>query len=215
MGAGIALEFKLRYPDMYDDYVERCKNNKVIIGNPYIYEITEEKWIMNFPTKNHWRYPSKLEWIEAGFEYFIKNYKKRDIGSIAFPKLGSSNGKLKWEDVNKLMINYLKNLDIDIYICLDEKEEAEGIEKMMIELINNFSPDYLIKNKITTKLQAYYISQCIPVKRFWQLSVDKKLSKKSYEKLFKFCYDKVQNESSQQKKYESNNEQLSFIAENI
>jgi len=111
MGAGIALEFKLRYPEMFQDYVAKCKSKKMKVGTPRIYEYSENVWIMNFPTKGHWRYPSKIAWIEQGLKYFAENYKKRNIGSIAFPKLGTNNGGLEWKEVKVLMEKYLSDLE--------------------------------------------------------------------------------------------------------
>jgi O-acetyl-ADP-ribose deacetylase (regulator of RNase III) len=137
MGKGLALEFKLRYPDMYEEYKKQCEIKEIKIGKIKLYEESENLWIMNFPTKMHWRNPSKMEYIEAGLKYFVKNYKKINIESIAFPKLGSNNGGLKWEDVKVLMEKYLNDLDIDVYICLDKKREPEGKEKEMLDSIIN------------------------------------------------------------------------------
>ena len=91
MGGGLALEFKLRFPEMYEDYIERCKRKEVRIGRTYLYRDYETPWIMNFPTKKHWKYPSKLQWVQQGLEYFIVNYERYGITSIAFPLLGCSN----------------------------------------------------------------------------------------------------------------------------
>ena len=68
--------------------------------------------IVNFPTKWHFKYPSKLEWIDQGLNDFLISYKKQGITSVAFPKLGTSNGGLNWEDVRKLMEKYLSKADI-------------------------------------------------------------------------------------------------------
>ncbi len=133
MGAGLALEFKLRFPEMYEEYVIRCKKKEVKIGIPYIYSYDNDLLILNFPTKDHWKYPSKIEWIEEGLDYFVSNHKEWGITSIAFPKLGSSNGKLDWQNVRLLMEKYLENIDIEVYICLDEENEANGIEKKMLD----------------------------------------------------------------------------------
>lgn len=191
MGAGIALEFKLRFPDMYDDYVNKCKQNKLKIGKPYIYKHSSDIWIMNFPTKNHWKYPSKIEWIEKGLEYFKVNYKKWGVDSIAFPKLGTANGKLDWLEVRVMMEKYLKDLDIDVYICLDEKEEAEGIEKIMIDSINDSSIDYLVNNVKINRRQAQAVSSNLPMDRFWHISKIKGIGIKTYEKLFSYYYGKA------------------------
>ena len=109
MGAGLALEFKLRYPKMYKDYKEKCDKNLVRIGRPYIYKHSNELWILNFPTKKHWRNESKIKWIESGLKYFKQNNKKVNIESVAFPKLGCNNGGLNWDDVLNLMKKYLSN----------------------------------------------------------------------------------------------------------
>jgi len=77
-------------------------------------------WILNFPNKDDWRLPSKLEYLEKGLEYVVANYKEEGIKSIAFPKLGAQNGKLSWDDVGPLMARYLSQLDIDVYIYIAE-----------------------------------------------------------------------------------------------
>lgn len=117
MGKGIALEFKKRYPGMFEIYRKMCEKKQLKIGKlSLIYEL--DHWILLFPTKENWRYPSKLEYIESGLDKFVKEYANRGITSIAFPKLGCGNGELDWEDVKVLMEKYLKPLPIDIYIYL-------------------------------------------------------------------------------------------------
>jgi O-acetyl-ADP-ribose deacetylase (regulator of RNase III) len=119
MGKGLALAFKQRYPEMFLVYQQECKTGKLRIGRPILYKASNP-WILNFPTKDHWRPPSKIEYLEKGLEYFIKNYKKAGIKSIAFPKLGAQNGKLSWDDVGPLMAKYLSQIDIDVYIYIAE-----------------------------------------------------------------------------------------------
>ncbi|RLI77322.1 hypothetical protein DRP05_10440 [Archaeoglobales archaeon] len=97
----------------------------------------EEPHILNFPTKDHWRYPSKLEWIEEGLKYFADKYKSLNIKSIAFPKLGTDKGGLEWEDVKDLMEKYLGNIDILVYVCYDNKPDL--IEQKMIQEVNTLS----------------------------------------------------------------------------
>jgi O-acetyl-ADP-ribose deacetylase (regulator of RNase III) len=188
MGAGIALEFKLRYPEMYKGYKYKCQNDKVRIGRPYLYKYDKDLWILNFPTKKHWRYNSKIEWIESGLEYFANNYQKVNLESIAFPKLGTNNGGLNWPDVKKLMEQYLNNVFIDVYICLNEKEKPEGIEKEMVNFINKADYKKLINNVGLNTKQSKVIIEHQPIKRFWYINEFKGIGKKSYEKLFKYCY---------------------------
>lgn len=117
MGRGIALEYKYRFPEMYQSYKKVCDNKELRPGLLQLWT-KSTPWILNFPTKNHWRLPSKIEYIEAGFIKFSDIYFKKDITSIAFPILGSSAGGLDEKVVIDLMRNYLtplKNLDVEIY----------------------------------------------------------------------------------------------------
>lgn len=121
MGKGLALAFKQRYPAMFSVYQQECKTGKLRIGHPTLYQ-QSTPWILNFPTKDHWRFPSKLEYLKKGLEYFVANYKKAGIHSIAFPKLGAQNGKLSWDDVGPLMAKYLSEVDIAVYIYITESD---------------------------------------------------------------------------------------------
>ncbi|MDQ6660796.1 MAG: macro domain-containing protein [Chloroflexota bacterium] len=122
MGKGLALAFKQRYPAMFVVYQQECRTGKLRIGRPSLYQ-QSTPWILNFPTKDHWKPPSKLEYLEKGLEYFVTNYKKAGIRSIAFPKLGAQNGKLSWDEVGPLMARYLSQLDIDVYIYIAEGDK--------------------------------------------------------------------------------------------
>jgi O-acetyl-ADP-ribose deacetylase (regulator of RNase III) len=74
---------------------------------------------MLFPTKKHWRSPSKIEYIEKGLEKFARSYEDLEIESIAFPRLGCGNGGLDWNEVRPIMEKYLKPLPIQIYVYVD------------------------------------------------------------------------------------------------
>src|SRR5438067_13930817 len=69
MGKGIALGFKQRYPEMYEDYVSRCNAGEVALGRPYLYRRPEPPWVINFPTKDHWRSVARLDAIIEGLDY--------------------------------------------------------------------------------------------------------------------------------------------------
>jgi len=75
MGAGIAFEFKLRYPEMYAAYVDLCNKNQINIGALWLYRDKSQS-ILNFPTKTDWRLPSRIEYIQAGLEEFVSSYKE-------------------------------------------------------------------------------------------------------------------------------------------
>lgn len=116
MGKGIALEFKNRYPKMFTEYQDMCSKNEMTIGRLHYYRDTTGISIINFPTKNHWRSKSNLEYVISGLDCFVKNYEKLGIKSIAFPALGCGNGGLSWETVEPIMYEKLKDLPIYIEV---------------------------------------------------------------------------------------------------
>lgn len=118
MGKGIALQFKNKYPDMFKAYQNVCERHLLDVGKLYLWKCSE-KWVLMFPTKKHWRNPSKIEYIESGLKKFVDNYERLGIESIAFPKLGCGNGNLDWEVVRPIMEKYLKRLPITVYIYVD------------------------------------------------------------------------------------------------
>ena len=102
MGKGIAIEYKLRYPDMFDTYFKLCERKLLKPGLLQLWT-KSNPWILNFPTKFHWKYPSKLEYVELGLEKFHNIYLEKKISSIAFPLLGVNSGGLDQNSVVDLM----------------------------------------------------------------------------------------------------------------
>lgn len=114
MGKGVALEFKRRFPEMYQDYVRRCAHGEVQLGKPYLYRHLLDRWVLNFPTKSHWRTVSKLSDIEAGLEYLKGHYRDWGIASLAVPPLGCGNGGLEWRVVGPTLYRHFRELDIPV-----------------------------------------------------------------------------------------------------
>jgi len=119
MGKGIALEYKLRFPEMFDEYKSFCDSGKLQIGKLHLWKKNDRRWVLNFPTKVHYANPSEISFIEKGLKKFSDSYKQKGITSIAFPQLGSSLGGLDWDrEVHPLMVKYLKdlqNLEVEIF----------------------------------------------------------------------------------------------------
>ncbi|MDD3039059.1 macro domain-containing protein [Bacteroides sp.] len=114
MGAGLAKQFRDRYPDINVPYRKTCSHNELRIGSPWLFSFPEIN-ILCFPTKLPWKDPSKLEYIEAGLISF-RNNDQHPITSIAFPPLGTGLGSLPKQDVKQLMEHYLEDIDIPIEI---------------------------------------------------------------------------------------------------
>jgi O-acetyl-ADP-ribose deacetylase (regulator of RNase III) len=188
MGAGIAAEFMLRFPKMFEDYKERCENKEIQVGKVSYFK-DESYTIINFPTKWHFKYPSQIEWIELGLKDFVKTYRRFDFGSVAFPKLGTLNGGLKWADVKALMEKYLSNLDIDVIICLDELRESQGIEAKMVSIFNENHASILEELPKITEKQKNTLQTSVPIRRFWHLSELGGIGFATYSSIFKVCFD--------------------------
>jgi len=114
MGKGIALEFKEQFPDMFDDYVARCNRKEFRLGKPYLYKRLTPPWILNFPTKGHWRSVSRIEHIVKGLKYLFQHYKEWGITSLAVPPLGCGQGQLEWKIVGPTLYRSLNQLDIPV-----------------------------------------------------------------------------------------------------
>lgn len=115
MGAGIALECRLRYPEMLDQYVKYCSEGKIDIGILWLFK-SNDRWILNFPTKKSWRLPSKEAYLHAGLRKFMDTYQARKIQSIAFPALGAQHGGFDTSTSIDLMKSYLSECTIPVEI---------------------------------------------------------------------------------------------------
>lgn len=132
MGRGIALQFKKAHPENFEAYAAACKNGEVQPGRMFVYEtgtLTNPRYIINFPTKRHWRGKSRLEDIEAGLQALTKVIQKRNIGSIALPPLGSGLGGLEWADVKMRIEAALRDLT-DVRIIVFEPRGAPDPKSM-------------------------------------------------------------------------------------
>ena len=138
MGKGIALMFKERFPEPSQQYVRASKAGGVRVGTMFV-TATEElfpKWIIHFPTKRHWRHPSKVEWIQSGLQDLVKVVRELGISSIAVPPLGCGNGGLDWQDVRPLIeeaFASISGIEATIYeptVEYQNKPKRIGVEEL-------------------------------------------------------------------------------------
>lgn len=116
MGKGIALDFKLRFPQMFKAYQKVCFAHNLRPGQILPYH-DEDYLILNFAIKDDWKEPSKVEWIEECLHKFVENYKRLGITSVAFPWMGAMNGGIPIDIIKDLTRKYLSNLDdIDVEV---------------------------------------------------------------------------------------------------
>ena len=116
MGKGLALGFKQAYPAMFEDYARRCASREVRPGQPYLWRPAhaDQHWILNFPTKRHWRSRSRLSDIVSGLDWLEAHCEEWRIESLAVPALGCQNGGLRWAEVGPLLYERLGRLGIPV-----------------------------------------------------------------------------------------------------
>ena len=135
MGKGIALQFKQAFPANYEAFRKACARNEVVPGKMFVFEtgqLTNPRLIINFPTKRHWRQPSRLKDIEAGLEDLVRVLRDRRVKSVAVPPLGCGSGGLKWSTVRPLIVEALDTLP-DIRVLLFAPEGAPAADAMPVK----------------------------------------------------------------------------------
>jgi O-acetyl-ADP-ribose deacetylase (regulator of RNase III) len=134
MGKGIALQFKQAYPDNFDAYQRACRRGEVTPGRMFVFErnvLHGTRWIINFPTKRHWKHKARLADISAGLVDLVRVLKMRNIRSIAVPPLGCGNGGLSWYEVKPLIESALRTLP-DVRVLLYAPEGSPDADFMPV-----------------------------------------------------------------------------------
>lgn len=196
MGAGIALEFKLRYPTMFNTYVNYCESNIIDIGKLWIYKHSKSKWVLNFPTKLHWKYPTKIEYLEKGLIKFVQTYKSKGITSIAFPVLGANKGGLTEDTSLEIMKKYLSKCDIpiDIYkydpsayddLFASFKKKILLLDSNELSILSGIKLNYIKKIKLNLENSN--------INSISMLASTKGIGITTLEKAFKFSMDEKLN----------------------
>lgn len=128
MGRGLALQFKNKFPQNFKEYQLACTNKEVQLGKMFVHQtgqLINPKYIINFPTKGHWKQNSKIEDISNGLDDLITIIEKYSIKSIAIPPLGSGLGGLDWKMVKKLIEEKLKNINCTIILFEPLEQKIE------------------------------------------------------------------------------------------
>jgi len=119
MGKGIALAFKNRFPANFQAYAAACQRGEVVTGRMFITEtpaLLGPRWIVNFPTKQHWRDPSQLEWVQTGLQDLRRFLLAQQVQSVALPALGAGLGGLSWPTVRAEIEAALADLPVDVRV---------------------------------------------------------------------------------------------------
>jgi O-acetyl-ADP-ribose deacetylase (regulator of RNase III) len=117
MGAGLALAFNKEYNGLLFHYRTACKTGALTTGQVWVYKVNKQRQILCLPTKEHWKNPSKLEWIDEALATLARDYKELGIRSLALPRIGCGKGQLEWAaDVRPLVYKHLADLPIPITV---------------------------------------------------------------------------------------------------
>ena len=140
MGKGIALMFREAYPESAREYQEAAKAGRIRVGQMHVtrnHELVGPRWIIDFPTKKHWRHPSRLEWIREGLRDLARVIGEYQIATIALPPLGCGNGGLEWtqHDVMGEMILCLDTITTDPRTGDHDPSLMPLIERLVTEAI--------------------------------------------------------------------------------
>lgn len=148
MGKGLAFQFKKKYPVMEKSYVETCKNGLLSPGKLHIF-FENDKYIINFPTKNKWRENSKLIYITDGLKELKKELISRNISSVAIPPLGSGNGGLDWNKVKLEIIRELEDISENIYV--EVYEPSDNVSSKLPEPKVDYKTLFLLRLSLEIK----------------------------------------------------------------
>jgi O-acetyl-ADP-ribose deacetylase (regulator of RNase III)/uncharacterized protein YwgA len=166
MGKGVALEFKKRWPAMFEDYRRRCERGQVRLGEPYLYRDTSGISIVNFPTKDHWRSPSRIADVERGLDYVAAHVREWGVTSLALPPLGCGNGGLEWSEVGPLIYRKLHGLQMDVEVYAPYGTPAQQLTEAFLAApaqmsmsghgrrIEKLNPDWVALLEVLRELQA-------------------------------------------------------------
>lgn len=139
MGKGIALMFRERFPENTEAYERACRDRAIRVGRMFVTKLQSlwgPRWVINFPTKKHWRNPSKLEWIRAGLKDLVRVIQENEITSVALPPLGCGNGGLEWVQVRceiEATLAEIPEVAVTVYAPTSEYQNApkrEGVKDL-------------------------------------------------------------------------------------
>ncbi len=198
MGAGIAFEFRLREPDMFHKYVALCGSNSLDIGKLWLYR-DSKPWVLNFPTKKHWKFPSKESYLHSGLEKFKATYRQCGITSVAFPLLGASKGGIHPDRALSIMTEHLKDCEIPVEIyqydplANDDLFQAFRINLTEMDVESLKAASGIRSDKLKLLIEAASDGQYHQMNQLMRVPG---IGEGTLEKLFRFVQNPMQRQNS-------------------
>lgn len=165
-GKGVSLEFKKRFPVMFDDYRHRCERKVVKLGEPYLYRDRSGIFVVHFPTKGHWRSASRLRDVERGLDSLVARLGEWEITSIALPPLGFGKGSLNWAEVGPLIYRKLHDQPIEVEVYAPRGTPASQLTTSFLQTLadtnvdargragGRLDPNWVVLMEVLRELQA-------------------------------------------------------------
>lgn len=173
MGKGIALQFKKRFPGNFKAYSAACKASEVKLGEMFVFDagqLVTPRWVINFPTKQHWKSRSRLKDIDAGLDDLVRVIGELGIRSIALPPLGCGLGGLNWLEVRPLIERKLAGVTADIVVyppegappasaiaSLGHRPTMSAGKAALVHLIDRYSPVAMGAGLIEIQKLMYFL----------------------------------------------------------
>lgn len=157
MGRGIALQFRKAFPENFKVYEAACEREEVQPGRMLVYEtglLTGPRYIINFPTKRHWKGKSRIEDVDAGLRALVEEIKRRGIHSVAIPPLGCGLGGLNWNDVRPRIMRAFENLPEVRVILFEPSGAPEPAEMAKERKVPNMTPGRAVLIELMSRYLA-------------------------------------------------------------
>jgi len=189
MGKGIALEFRRRFPQMFEEYRQDCLKNKLVPGRIYSYQIGD-RIILNFAIKGHWKHPSTIGWVESCLKQFAAGYETKGITSVAFPWMGAMNGRIPFDIIRSTMRKHLEPLEgIQIEVYTFDPAAPDPLFDELKKIVHSGDLKICQKNSQIQENIFYQIIEAVregEVRGMSQLSEIPNVGKISVDKLYEF-----------------------------
>lgn len=189
MGKGVALEFRHRFPEMFEEYRQACESGMLRPGQILPYR-KGRPWVLNFAVKDDWKHPSRIEWVESCLDKFVANYRRLGIQSVAMPWLGAMNGRLDWNEVHSLIRSYLSDLpDVSIELVEFDPHEPDPLfEELRSEALHKTPEDFRRRANISQTATTLILAALIErrVNSLSEICALEGLGKKTIDNLYSF-----------------------------
>lgn len=201
MGKGVALEFRRRFPEMFEVYNQVCKKGELRPGQILPYR-KSQPWVINFAVKDNWKQPSKIEWVEQCLYKFRDWYPKVRLQSVAFPWMGAMNGGIPLDKIKEVTRSHLKSLpDIDVEVYTFDPAAPDPLFTTLKQFIAAHNPaDLASKSGLRRHFaeEVYALVEDPTTTSLAIISEQSKLGKTSLDRLYYFlCEEAKRTQNSQ------------------